>query len=469
MYGYNFTPHPSKTTAEQRICFRIPSCATNCGLCSAVGEWNRMLDMMDGMLDKRDWQAFSLAESLGEDQDPSWERPKALGNEALKRGEYGVAAGHFKRAHLLALGAIEGGTAEAFANALLTWPEGSPQREVGELDDIMCTQILNRLWSAPRPARFEFPSGVSGEGETWTATKPNRAAAIALANRAQAFLLAGQPERALSSAKRAVKADPSYVKGHFRCQRAHEALGDHKAAEEKAEEISDFNMARRFMPSENQALLTAGWITWEEYMLVWKPARLEAICSHLMATLGEGERSVEVRASLVPFQGGQGMILSLAWGPTTAFKMGKIDAADFIMTDPEHGSIADRPPNGHASEKTLENAPGMIGIFILELTDVGLAVQTLMIGQGLYDHKALVADRMLSCVRERAGETLTGESQPNADGSLTASQVVGRVFVYQADSTAASEDAGIPPRHSRESMRAKMLLMGINPDESAEH
>ena len=31
------------------------------------------------------------------------------------------------------------------------------------------------------------------------------------------------------------------------------------------------------------------------------------------------------------------------------------------------------------------------------------------------------------------------------------------------------EDAGIPPRHSRESMRAKMLLMGINPDEPAEH
>ena len=66
-----------------------------------------------------------------------------------------------------------------------------------------------------------------------------------------------------------------------------------------------------------------------------------------------------------------------------------------------------------------------------------------MVGQGLFDHAATL-DAQLRSLRPRP-------------------------FVYQADSPAASEDAGIPPRHSSEGMQAKMILMGVQnwpPDEA---
>jgi hypothetical protein len=327
----------------------------------------------------------------------------------------------------------------AFTEALETWPENSPQRALAELDDIIVDKVLaEHLFVGLGEERFDFPehhqANDDGERE-WRCKKPNRAAAIALANRAQAFLLAGLPRRALSNAERATAADPSYVKAHHRVQRALEELGDKEGARRKAEEIHDYTVCRKFLPTENQALLTAGWIDWPAYSLVWSPGRTEAILTHLVEELEESERRIEVRVSLVPFQGGQGMMLSLVYGPTSSFKMGNILAAAFIMTDADNGEMADRPPNGHASQRTLTHAPPLIHNFIEKVERRGLSVKTVMVGQGLFDHHALVRERL---VAEGHG-----------------------AFVYQADSTAASEDAGIPPRHSEEGMRAKMILMGM--------
>ena len=250
-----------------------------------------------------DWKAFSLAEKLMTGIDASWEQRKDEGNAALKKKDYLAAAELYKQSYILALGALDGGMIVAFTEALETWPEGSAQRKLSELDDIICEHILTKLWIAPFPKKFNFPPGMK-ESE-WKAVPPNRAAALALANRAQALLLAEQPEKALRVAKRATTADPSYVKGHFRVQRALEALGQDDEAAKKADTIRDYNVCRSMMPAEGPALLSAGWIDWESYALVWGPGRVDAVLSHLVEELPEDERRIEVRASLVPFLGGQ--------------------------------------------------------------------------------------------------------------------------------------------------------------------
>ena len=115
---------------------------------------------------------------------------------------------------------MDGGAIAAFVEALESWPRGSAHHKMSELDDVICDQILSRLWVQPQPASFTFPDTFAMDGDRrWTASRPNRPAAIALSNCAQALLLAGQPKRALRNAQRAAKADPSYVKGHFRWQR----------------------------------------------------------------------------------------------------------------------------------------------------------------------------------------------------------------------------------------------------------
>ena len=125
---------------------------------------------MAGMQDKRDWQAFSLAESLSEGIDPAWERHKALGNEALKLGNHDRAAEHYRKAHIIALGAVDGGAIAAFVEALESWPRGSAHHKMSELDDVICDQILSRLWVQPQPASFTFPDTFAMDGDRrWTA------------------------------------------------------------------------------------------------------------------------------------------------------------------------------------------------------------------------------------------------------------------------------------------------------------
>ena len=76
----------------------------------------------------------------------------------------------------------------------------------------------------------------------------------------------------------------------------------------------------------------------------------------------------------------------------------------------------------------------MIDVFLEQVAYKGLQVKTVMIGLGLFDHNEMIDEYLKSKGHQ--------------------------VFVYQADSTAASEDAGLPPRFSTEGMKAKMILLG---------
>ena len=281
------------------------------------------------------------------------------------------------------------------------------------------------------------------DGGSWTAKFPNKGAAVAWANRAQALLLAGAPDRALRSARRATDANPEYLKGHHRVVKALEALGRREAAAELRQQIREYPLARSMYPAESLALLHAGWIDWVRASMIYGPTRFRAAAEHVAAALQEGERKrVEVRASLVPFQGGQCLMLTLVYGLSD-----EVQCMDFQMVDNRNADICDRPPNGHASPKALEHAPMRIGVFIEELADYGLAAVAVMCGQGLTEHVALV---------ERQLKQGCPQGMPPPFEGLV---------VYAAASTAASEDSGVAPPllSSPAAMAATMARLGLGP------
>ena len=146
------------------------------------------------MASKARWKAFSAAEHLAAKAEKTWEAPKNRGNDALKAQDYALAAKCYRESALLAMGPLEGGAIDAFISALETWPEGSPQRAVVENEDVLWSTLVH----LPTPAferRMSLPNG-----EEMVAKYPNKGAAIAWANRAQALLLDGKPKAALRSA-----------------------------------------------------------------------------------------------------------------------------------------------------------------------------------------------------------------------------------------------------------------------------
>ena len=110
-------------------------------------------------------------------------------NEALKSKDYARAAELYRKAALLAMGPIEGGQIEAFITSLEAWPEGSAQRKLVENEDLLWYSILAKLPHHETRRVMELPSGTELTGRY-----PNKGAAIAWANHAQALLLADQPD-----------------------------------------------------------------------------------------------------------------------------------------------------------------------------------------------------------------------------------------------------------------------------------
>ena len=383
----------------------------------------------------RRWKDFSAADHLALTADASWEAAKDRGNAAFRRGEYLEAARVYRKAALLAAGVLEGGMLDAFISSLEAWPEGSAQRRFVDNYDVLWHCLVPLLPAPPpRPRVVNLPGG-----RTMVGRYPNKGAAIAWANRAQAELKAGRAGAALESAKRATEANPEYLKGHHREMAALEALGRRGEAEQIKEEMADYSLARSLYPCEAQALITAGWIDFERAMMVYGPVRFEQAALHV-ADQDEDEKRVEVRASIVPFQGGQGLMLSLVYGFD-----GKVDCMDFCMCDNANADMADRPPNGFASPATLRHAPHLIGKFIEDLRGFDLQAVGVMCGQGLTQHVDLV--------RARLKEGRDG-THPPLDG----------LVVYAATSTAASEDSGIPPApmfSSEGAMAALSARMGM--------
>lgn len=118
---------------------------------------------------------------------------------------------------------------------------------------------------------------------------------------------------------------------------------------------------------------------------------------------------------------------------------------DFIMVDTQNGELADRPPNGIASKKSLEIAPSMIGKYIADLADFGLEAVSLMCGQGLVDHAELVEAKL------KQGDERCHPPYPD-------------LIVYVAASTAASEFNGVAPPllGSEGAVRAAMARMAVS-------
>ena len=376
------------------------------------------------------WKAFSTADHIAADADTAWEAVKERGNEALKRQDYVLAAQLYREAALLALGPFEGGAIHAFISALEAWPEGSAQRRFVENEDLLLRSVLVLVPTPAVERRMKLP-----DGEEMVEKYPNKGAAIAWANRAHALLMNGEPKAALRSARRATQANPEYIKGHHREMRALEALGQASAAREIREEIDDYEVARKMYPSEAIALLTAGWISWERAALVYGPARFGEAAQSVAEA---GDKRVEARASIVPFQCGQLLMLTLVYGDLSR----EIECMNYLMLDPENGELADRPPHGHASPLSLERAPFAIGKFIDDLLQWDLETVAVMCGQGLVEHVDYIDEAL------KAG-------RPGSWGPFDG------VLVYASSSTHASEAGGAAPnlynQAAMEAMMARLL------------
>lgn len=380
--------------------------------------------------DRLTWKAFSAAEHLAVDADKAWQAPKDRGNDALKRKDYAAAADLYREAALLAMGPLEGGAIHAFISALEAWPENSAQRMFVENQDLLWTSVVALLPTPAVERRVGLPDGTE-----MVAKYPNKGAAIAWSNHAQALLLGGAPNAALCSARRATEANPEYLKGHHREMKALEALGDAAAARTVMQEMTDYQLARRLYPSEALALLHSGWISWERAILVYGPERFRVAA---LAAVDAGAKRVEARASIVPFQGGQLLILMLVYGARGR----TIECMDCAMVDTKNGAMADQPPSGHASPDALERAPILIGKFMTELLQYELTTVAVMLGQGLVEHVDYIDERL------KAGHP--GTAEPFND-----------VLVYASSSTHAGEANGVPPtlnhQRSMEAMMERLL------------
>ena len=265
-------------------------------------------------------------------------------------------------------------------------------------------------------------------GTAWNEAYPNKGAAIAWSNHAQALLLLGQPEQALISARKATQEDPAYIKGHHRELKALQALGKRGAAAEIKQEIEEYEFARQMYPAESIALLTAGWVSWKRQAIIYSSTRFGVACRELEMTLeSEDERKIDLRASLVPFQGGQGLMMTVAQ-PGLGGQI-LVECLEFQMADHENGDMADAPPNGQASQSSLKHVPILLAKCIADMQQYQLETVSVMCGQGLTEHAQMIQAKL------RAGGEPVGDFCP----------AMPQIRVYRAASTYASEEAGLPP------------------------
>ena len=432
------------------------------------------------------WKSFSCADWHRERMEAAgateWRKWKDEGNARFAEKDYSGAHALYAKAGLLALGPFRNGAVDAFNQTLKNWPVWAASRRFVDVD-VLVQQVLHFL---PPVISKTF------DGKTYHA--PNTAAAVCAANSSAAWLLEGRPREALAAARDACEADPGYLKGHRRelaallrlrrdqikamrvLRRGAPGLKLEQdalercdtAVREKQEDLRDWETAQRAYPTEDLALLTAGFTDYERATFIYGPIRFRACLQWLRGGPLKCYTRCEARASLVPFQKGQVLMLSLCyaeWPPPNrrherlrqtldrrygAAALAGLDALeahepaeggfyrrwlaaprdnviqclDWIMLDPENGDLADAPPMGIASENSLKYGPARINMFIEELHQYGLEVVSVMLGQGLTEH----VDRVDRTLRE---------------GCDIAPKTYKDVLVYHAASTAASEDNGI--------------------------
>ena len=413
----------------------------------------------------RRWKTFSVADWNAAEMEKGgiveWRVWKDRGNDLFKEKDYAGARALYGKACMLALDPFRNGGVNAFFDALHEAPAHTAQRQFFDIEPLI-GQVLKYL-----PHAYSRKSAL--DGKTYAA--PNNNAAVCLANLSAAWLLDGEPNKALRAAKKATKADPGYLKAHRRELNALQALHRRqamamrelksrpvapprqanldagakllaryaKAIQEKRDELADYEQARAAYPTEALALLTAGWIDYERAACIYGPVRFMACLESLTGPDGplKNWKKVEARASLVPFQGGQVLMLSLCYTVVNGMD-NVINCLDWIMVDESNGDLADKPPQGVASEKSLQYAPMRINMYVEELTERGLEVVSVMLGQGLTDQVDLI-DKTLR------------EGSP-----IMEVKTFDDVLVYHAASTAASEDNGVPMNPDPRSFDALM-------------
>ena len=153
-------------------------------------------------------------------------------------------------------------------------------------------------------------------------------------------------------------------------------------AKEIEDEIRDYEKLAAGYPSESLALIQVGWITLERARLVYCPPRFAAAAERVVEAMADDDvKKVEARASLVPYCGGQLLMMSLVFGSVPIGR--EITCMEWSVVDTEGGDVVDQPPQGHASPKALERAPARIGCFVRDLALHGLTAVSVMLGQGL--------------------------------------------------------------------------------------
>lgn len=306
---------------------------------------------------------------------------------------------------------------------------------------ITCFWRCRRSNCSPRSSTSSQKKPVPERGDD---VGPNRAAAICLANSSAAWLLEGKAteasvpgailkgaELALADAEKSTEADPEYLKGHRRQIAALQTLGRTAEIIQKREELAVYDNARSVFPAESLALCQAGWLEYMRGQLVYNAVRFDECLTYLRSGPLAQNPKVEIRPSIVPYQEGQCLMMSLCYGyPTGQI----IECLDWIQLDPENGDMADAPPMGHASELSLKRTPLRLGSFIEDLQARGCEVTSCMLGQGLTEHVSLIESALKEgCILEQGGEIARAGPFPN-------------VLVYRAASTAASEDNGVPSK-----------------------
>ena len=349
------------------------------------------------MQSARDFKTFSVAEHYSDHVDPAWKIHKGVGNAALKACNYEQACKHYLDAVGIALGPFElDGTLTVFFEVLEGLPDASPGRRISNIPEIR-ENIFRHLFRCldgmvpPQPVQMPPPLAArrAEEGKDTFLKFPNMAAAICWSNRAQALLQLGDAEGALRDAQKATRCAPEYVKGHHREWRALQALGRLKEAAEKKAELDDYEVAKHMYPNREIALLSAGWISWEEQTLIYTPTRQLELMAHIVEQRPSGKK-ISIRASMVPFQGGQALLLCLDYFPTRNIEGNtgwcSVDGYDLTMCDNENDHMVEELPNGNPSERTFKYAPRLIANAIKAIQDrTGLKVDEVTAGQALLE------------------------------------------------------------------------------------
>ena len=274
----------------------------------------------------RRWKTFSVADWNAAEMEKGglveWREWKDRGNALFQEKDYAGARAMYGKARLLALGPYRSGAVKAWFDALQAAPAHTARRQVFDIEPLV-GQVLKYL-----PRTFSRKSPL--DGKPYGA--PNNAAAVCSANLSAAWLLDGEPKKALEHAKRATRMDPGYIKAHRRELNALQALHRRQAValrelksrpelkdkatprnleamrkqlarfataiKEKNEELADYEQARAAYPTEALALLTAGWLDHEQASFVYGPVRFLECVTWLRD--GPLKKMEKVRSACLP-------------------------------------------------------------------------------------------------------------------------------------------------------------------------